>query len=168
MRRRDRKNSTKKYDRKKPQTKRKIWKHKKKDKIELPKAKLAALLYSKFFLYCAQSNDPSFHSWNRPTIKITKNKNAPTTVFNLSILDILTRTGNNKTISTSKIKKIIASKKNRKEKGKRADLIGSKPHSKGELFSRSLIVRLAKIQPRVITTEDKITATTLLIKLLNI
>jgi hypothetical protein len=45
--------------------------------------------------------------------------------------------GNNKTISTSKIKKIIAIKKNRKENGKREELLGSNPHSKGEFFSRS-------------------------------
>ena len=32
-------------------------------------------------------------------------------------------------ISTSKIRKITAIKKNRKEKGKRAELLGSNPHS---------------------------------------
>lgn len=41
-------------------------------------------------------------------------------------------------ISTSKIKKIIVIKKNFKENGNREDDIGSNPHSKGELFSRSL------------------------------
>ena len=41
-------------------------------------------------------------------------------------------------ISTSKIKKIIVIKKNRIEKGKREEFIGSNPHSKGEHFSRSL------------------------------
>ncbi len=46
-------------------------------------------------------------------------------------------TGNNSTISTSKIKKIIVIKKNRNEKGRREDLLGSNPHSKGEFFSRS-------------------------------
>ena len=45
--------------------------------------------------------------------------------------------GNNKVISTSKIKKIIAIKKNWREKGKRAGALGSNPHSKGLLFSRS-------------------------------
>ena len=55
-------------------------------------------------------------------------------------------------ISTSKIKKIIAIKKNRKEKGKREDLLGSNPHSKGELFSRSLIAFFAKRDASVITT----------------
>jgi hypothetical protein len=40
-------------------------------------------------------------------------------------------------ISTSKIKKIIAIKKNRRENGKRDELKGSNPHSKGDIFSRS-------------------------------
>lgn len=46
--------------------------------------------------------------------------------------------GINKIISTSKIKKITASKKNRIEKGARVWTEGSNPHSKGEFFSRSL------------------------------
>ncbi|KAF8480536.1 hypothetical protein F5888DRAFT_1787188 [Russula emetica] len=51
---------------------------------------------------------------------------------------IITIIGISKTISTSKIKKIIVIKKNRKEKGIRDDLLGSNPHSKGEHFSRSI------------------------------
>lgn len=43
-------------------------------------------------------------------------------------------------ISTSKIKKIIAIKKNRREKGNRAEFLGSNPHSNGEFFSRSIVV----------------------------
>jgi hypothetical protein len=50
----------------------------------------------------------------------------------------LTIKGNNRVISTSKIKKIIAIKKKCNEKGRRADDFGSKPHSKGDLFSRSI------------------------------
>lgn len=46
--------------------------------------------------------------------------------------------GRIKAISTSKIKKIIVIKKNFNENGKRDEDIGSNPHSKGELFSRSL------------------------------
>lgn len=48
--------------------------------------------------------------------------------------------GSNRVISTSKIRKITAIKKNRRENGIRADPLGSKPHSNGEFFSRSLIV----------------------------
>lgn len=47
--------------------------------------------------------------------------------------------GNSNAISTSKIKKIIVIKKNRKEKGIREEDFGSNPHSKGDLFSRSMI-----------------------------
>ena len=42
-------------------------------------------------------------------------------------------------ISISKIKNNTAIKKNWIEKGLRADLLGSNPHSKGELFSRSFL-----------------------------
>jgi hypothetical protein len=91
---------------------------------------------------------------------MAKDKSKPLLIF--------ASTGNRRTISTSKIKKIIASKKNRKEKGNRADLIGSKPHSKGEFFSRSLTVRLANIQPKIITIEDKRTAKKLLKTVLDI
>lgn len=57
---------------------------------------------------------------------------------------------------------MIANKKNRREKGKRADLIGSNPHSNGDLFSRSEIPRFASTHPRPITKQDKAIATALL------
>jgi hypothetical protein len=47
--------------------------------------------------------------------------------------------GRSNAISTSKIKKITAMRKNRSENGRRADLSGSNPHSNGDLFSRSSI-----------------------------
>ena len=50
---------------------------------------------------------------------------------------IIKGTGSKRTISISKIRKITARRKNRSEKGIRADLLGSKPHSNGEFFSRS-------------------------------
>jgi hypothetical protein len=43
-----------------------------------------------------------------------------------------------KTISISKTRKITANRKNRMEKGVRAERKGSNPHSKGESFSRLL------------------------------
>lgn len=46
--------------------------------------------------------------------------------------------GINNAISTSKIKKITAIKKNWIENGIRAELLGSNPHSNGEAFSRSM------------------------------
>lgn len=48
-------------------------------------------------------------------------------------------------ISTSKIKKIIAIKKNRIEKGSREEEKGLKPHSNGESFSRSIFFFFDKI-----------------------
>jgi len=44
--------------------------------------------------------------------------------------------GRIKVISTSKIKKITATKKNCIENGRREGLLGSYPHSKAEAFSR--------------------------------
>lgn len=46
--------------------------------------------------------------------------------------------GDSKEISTSKIKKIKAIKKNCKENGSRDEVLGSNPHSNGLDFSRSL------------------------------
>ena len=46
--------------------------------------------------------------------------------------------GNNNAISKSNNKKRIATRKNRKEKGSRAEFSGSNPHSYGEVFSLSL------------------------------
>lgn len=60
--------------------------------------------------------------------------------------------GSNITISTSKIKKMIVIRKNRKENGKRELELLSKPHSKGDAFSRSLLVLVAKIREILITT----------------
>jgi len=59
--------------------------------------------------------------------------------------------GKIKAISTSKIKKIIAIIKNRIEKGKRDESEGSNPHSKGDLFSRSIKAFLDKRDANNIT-----------------
>ncbi len=64
--------------------------------------------------------------------------------------------GRIKVISTSKIKKIIVIKKNRIENGKREELIGLKPHSKGEDFSCSKKFFLLKIEEINITIILKI------------
>jgi hypothetical protein len=55
-------------------------------------------------------------------------------------------------ISTSKIKKIIEIKKNRIEKGIREESMGSNPHSKGDVFSRSRIVFFDTNKEILITT----------------
>ena len=65
--------------------------------------------------------------------------------------EILGTKGSKSVISTSKIKKITAIKKNRRENGIRADPFGSKPHSKGEFFSRSLIVFFDSIDEIIIS-----------------
>lgn len=55
-------------------------------------------------------------------------------MFEIFIIKII---GIRRVISTSKIRKITAIRKNCKEKGSRAEDLGSNPHSKGEFFSRS-------------------------------
>ncbi len=74
----------------------------------------------------------------------------------LMLLDKITvGIGINKTISISNTIKIIARRKNRIEKGIRAVLFGSNPHSKGEDFSRSILDRALRIQAAVRTSEGR-------------
>lgn len=58
--------------------------------------------------------------------------------------------GKSRVISTSKIRKIIAIKKNWSENGIRADDFGSNPHSNGDLFSRSVIFFLEIMLTKII------------------
>jgi hypothetical protein len=67
-------------------------------------------------------------------------------------IDHLNAKGRRSTISTSKIRKITVTKKNRNEKGTRAPEFGSNPHSKGELFSRFNPIFLANTRERTITS----------------
>lgn len=66
---------------------------------------------------------------------------------------IIIGNGINRTISISNTRKITANRKNRKEKGKRAVLLVSNPHSKAASFSRSCIDRAETIN---ITTSSNI------------
>lgn len=59
--------------------------------------------------------------------------------------------GKIRAISISKTRKITARRKNRSEKGIRAELFGSNPHSKGEDFSRSTVLRDASAHASVKT-----------------
>ena len=84
-------------------------------------------------------------------------------ILEISMIDAR---GSNRVISTSKIRKITAIKKNRNENGNRAVPLGSKPHSKGEFFSRSEIVffdskeaiaiTIVEIAKIIIIADDKI------------
>jgi hypothetical protein len=66
--------------------------------------------------------------------------------------------GSNRAISTSKIRKITAIRKNRIENGSRADLFGSNPHSNGDLFSRSSIFFFDKSDVNIMTAVVNINA----------
>jgi hypothetical protein len=71
--------------------------------------------------------------------KITIKRNVDLISAHDFILDVVMviGIGSNSAISTSKIMKITAIRKNRDENGSRAEFLGSNPHSKGDLFSRS-------------------------------
>lgn len=55
----------------------------------------------------------------------------------------------------SNTRKITANKKKRVEKGRRADRRGSKPHSKGDNFSRSIVERVASVRVRINSSRGK-------------
>jgi hypothetical protein len=100
--------------------------------------------------YFVQVKAPWFHSCKSPIIRIIiKIIVVKVQVKRLEDLRIII-IGRIRAISTSKIKKIIEIKKNRIEKGNREELIGSNPHSKGDLFSRSLVVFLDNKEATII------------------
>lgn len=63
--------------------------------------------------------------------------------------------GSRITISMSKTRKITASRKNRVEKGRRAERDGSNPHSNGDSFSRSAEDRALRVSVRVNRSRGK-------------
>lgn len=62
--------------------------------------------------------------------------------------------GKIRAISTSKIKKMIAIKKNRMEKGNREEEKGLNPHSNGESFSCSINDFFLNNEERIITIKE--------------
>jgi len=115
------------------------------------------MLFLTTILYLDHSSDPSFHSWTVPIIKIIINKiDKIVHVLILKLLKI-SGIGIRIVISTSKIKKITATKKKCKEKGTRADDFGSYPHSKGEPFSRCISFFMANLLLiKIRATDNKI------------
>jgi hypothetical protein len=101
--------------------------------------------------YLDQFKAPCFHSWNKPINKIIIK--IILVIVHQIILEFLNNIiiGKIRAISTSKIKKIIVIKKNRIENGIREEFIGSNPHSKGDVFSRSFIVFFANKEAKYIT-----------------
>jgi len=63
--------------------------------------------------------------------------------------------GRSSAISTSKIMKMTAMRKNRDENGNRAEFLGSNPHSNGDLFSRSSFIFFEIIVVRIIIAVDR-------------
>ena len=63
--------------------------------------------------------------------------------------------GRRRTISISNTRNRTARRKNRRENGSRAEDLGSKPHSKGEAFSRSLNLRYERIRAADVTATGR-------------
>jgi len=61
-------------------------------------------------------------------------------------------------ISTSKIRKITAIRKNRMEKDRRLEVLLSNPHSNGEGFSRSVVIFFARKELRKIKITESLRA----------
>jgi hypothetical protein len=76
-------------------------------------------------------------------IRISRNAEAAIMSVELFEEAISIGVGISKTISISNTMKIIARRKNRIENGIRALWFGSNPHSNGDDFSRSFMVRMA-------------------------
>lgn len=76
--------------------------------------------------------------------------------------------GKRRVISTSKIRKITAIRKNCNENGSRADDFGSNPHSKGEFFSRSENVFFDRMEAIIIIRTLKVPSNIAILNTINI
>jgi len=76
--------------------------------------------------------------------------------------------GSSSAISTSKIIKITAIRKNRDENGSRTEFFGSNPHSNGDLFSRSSLIFFEIRVVRTIMADDSKMVTTAVVIIINI
>ena len=79
--------------------------------------------------YSAQSRPPCLHSKASPIAKISRNAKAHAVEVVGVFRNMLFGSGNSRAISRSNSRNRMATKKNRKENGIRADLSGSNPHS---------------------------------------
>ena len=87
------------------------------------------LKYISLISYSAQSRPPCVHSNTSPSVNITR-KAVESIIGTIGLNEnILEGRGNKSAISRSNRRNRIATRKNRKEKGIRADFSGSNPHS---------------------------------------
>ena len=81
------------------------------------------------WIYSAHSNPPFIHSNTKPKVRININIVAAIIRFLGLVIKTAPGRGNRSAISRSNNKNNIATRKNRKEKGRRAEFKGSNPHS---------------------------------------
>lgn len=90
---------------------------------------IRVIITLKTLLYSAHSSPPFTHSKTSPATKIAMNIREIGIKLDGLVISLAAGKGNSKAISKSKSRNNIATRKNRKEKGSRADFRGSKPHS---------------------------------------
>ena len=79
-------------------------------------------------------------------MRISKNQKDPNKESERKLVIIPATKGINRATSTSKIRNKTANKKNRSEKGRRPDSLGSNPHSNGLNFSKERTVLNLKVK----------------------
>lgn len=132
------------------------------------------IFLTKLPFYLIQFKAPFFHSCNKPAVRTTTTITAVEAhIVNLVIFSKIP-IGNTSATSISKIRKIRVVIKNRSEKGARAFLKGENPHSKGVIFSRSLIdfslvnivvvTKIKEISPETVVKVASITINNLISK----
>lgn len=90
-------------------------------------------------------------------IRTIRNRRA-VTIIEFILACIVKGAGTRSTISISNTRKITAKRKNRKEKGIRADDLGSNPHSNGVVFSRSIFFFIDRIIIALIIISGRVIA----------
>lgn len=95
------------------------------------------VFFLKLTAYSAQSNPPWIHSYTSPSVRRISTAEAQRKVSRGEVSWSPQGSGRRSAISKSKRRNRIATRKNRREKGRRAVPSGSNPHSYGESFSWS-------------------------------
>lgn len=110
----------------------------KKGSIEagLYRGKLGVIRRFYVLYYFDHSRDPSFHSWMRPTRRISRKVRVLVDRRAGWLRMEAAGQGRRRAISMSNTRKMTARIKKRIENGRRALFLGSNPHSNGEDFSR--------------------------------
>lgn len=95
-----------------------------------------SIIFFRLNTYSAHSRPPCIHSYINPTVRRAKIVVDHKNIF-VGVIWAAHGVGKSRAISRSNRRKRMATRKNRIEKGRRAEPSGSNPHSYGESFSAS-------------------------------